>query len=238
MNFIYSKSLVYRTRLFRYKYNSNFSKLVLCKALRESGFEEEKNYILLSNREEVERVSLSRTQRNIKELALCNDFEYFYTQTFSPHVVDRFCFNDVQNLLRSSFKAYKRVCRDFKFLVIYEHHKDGAIHLHGLLKGLRQADIYTNDFGYLSNKFFDKLGFNSFSKILDYNKCCNYITKYISKDCIKSEHNQIYYCSRGLNKANREEIYFDNLDTLNCQWDFENDFVKIKNEMGCINGYH
>lgn len=53
---------------------------------------------------------------------------------------------------------------------------------------------------------FDTLGFNSFSKIHDYNKTCNYIMKYITKDCVRNEQNQIYISSRGLKKATREEI--------------------------------
>ena len=83
--------------------------------------------------------------------------------------------------------------------------------------------LIINKNGYFSNPTLNKLGYNSFSKINDYNKCCNYITKYITKDCIKNEHNQIYFCSRGLKKADKYEIPCIDLD-----WSFENDFCKIK----------
>lgn len=84
--------------------------------------------------------------------------------------------------------------------------------------------MYINDNGYLSSKIFDnELGFNSFSKIKDYTKCCNYITKYITKDCIKNSHNQIYISSRGLKKSTKEE--FKNIDFIPT---FTNDFVEIK----------
>lgn len=59
----------------------------------------------------------------------------------------------------------------------------------------------------MSCKYFDEnLGFNSFSLIKDYNKCCNYITKYITKDCVRNGSKKIYMCSRGLKKADKYEI--------------------------------
>lgn len=91
------------------------------------------------------------------------------------------------------------------------------------MKGV--GELYINDQGYFSCKYFDdRLGFNSFSRIRDYNKCCNYITKYITKDCVKNSHNQVYICSKGLKRADKYEILpiDDNIFT------FENDFCCIK----------
>lgn len=66
-------------------------------------------------------------------------------------------------------------------------------------------------------------GYNSFSKIKDYYKCCNYITKYITKDCVKNKHNRIYFSSRGLKKA--EKIELENFDF---DFKYENDYCKIR----------
>lgn len=88
--------------------------------------------------------------------------------------------------------------------------------------------LIVNKNGYFSNPTLNKFGYNSFSKIIDYNKCCNYITKYITKDCIRNEHNQIYISSRGLKKADKYEI-----PCLDLDWSFENDFCKIK-EFSCF----
>ena len=60
-------------------------------------------------------------------------------------------------------------------------------------------------------------------KIKNYNACCNYITKYITKDCIRNSHNQIYISSRGLKKALRTDI--QNFDFFE---DYKNDYCKIK----------
>ena len=114
----------------------------------------------------------------------------------------------------------RRKNKNFKYIFITEKHKDGAFHFHGLVKDL---ELYPNVNGYLSSKVFDELGFNSFSPIKDYNKCCNYITKYITKDCIRNENNQIYISSRGLKKATRYEI-----QPIDFDFTYENDFVKIR----------
>lgn len=87
------------------------------------------------------------------------------------------------------------------------------------------GELYVNNQGYFSCKYFDdRLGFNSFSLIKDYNKCCNYITKYISKDCVKNSHNQVYICSKGLKKADKYEI----LPMSDDIFTFENDFCCIR----------
>lgn len=222
---IFNNNDVYTTKYFIYSYNNNLSKLVKIKSCRNSGFELIKNNITITTKEEVERISLSRTKKNIKEIALCNNFEYFVTFTVSSINCNRFSLSDCQNSLKSILKSYKRKYNEFAYLIITEKHKNGAFHFHGLCKGVK--DLYINSNGYLSSYFLDKLGFNSFSKINDYVKCCNYITKYISKDCIRNEHRQIYICSRGLKRALRTEINI--LNDNDIVWDYENDYCCIKN---------
>ena len=201
-------------RYFIKQYNEDYFRLYSTKVKEYQFFKEKKNK---SSLEEIEEKSISRTKRNLRELALCNNWEFFATWTVSSEHADRFSLSSCQQLMHKVLKAYKRINKDFKFLFITEKHKNGAFHFHGFVKGLGN-DIYTNDNGYLSVKFFDnKIGFFSLSKIKDYNKCCNYISKYITKDCIKNEHNQIYFCSRGLNKCVPEELVrFDLQDFENC----------------------
>lgn len=220
-----TKSDVYAPKTYIYQYNDNDFRLVHCKAVKLKGWEQleqdkQFGFIPQTDSEEIQRVSLSRSKRNIRELALCNDFEYFATVTVDIQFCDRFHLEECQNLLRKKFKKIKRSHKEFAYLFITEKHKDGAFHFHGLVKGV---DLYINKNGYFSNKVFDEIGFNSFSKIKDYTKCCNYITKYITKDCVKNEHNQIYFCSKGLKKATREELKnFQFVPT------YENDFVSVR----------
>lgn len=224
MQFLFNKNSVYTSKTFLYQYNDNNFRVVLQKFCRNKGFEEInklETFIKQTEDEEIQRVSLARTKRNIREIALCNEFTHFATLTINSKNADRFSLTECQDLLK--YKIQEKIRRKnkyFAYIFITEKHKDGAFHFHGLVKNL---DFYTNENGYLSNKVFDEIGFNSFSPIRDFEKTCNYITKYITKDCVKNENNQIYISSRGLKKAIKYEINEINLD-----WGFENDFCKIR----------
>lgn len=96
------------------------------------GFEEinkKKNFVDV-NSAEVKRCSLSRTRRNVRELALCNDFEYFCTFTVNCEMCDRYSLDDVQERISKIFKKIKRNNKNFAYLIITERHKDGAFHFH------------------------------------------------------------------------------------------------------------
>lgn len=183
-----------------------------------------------TDEEEIERISLSRTKRNIRELALCNDFEYFITITLDRKSCSREILTDCQELLKKNLKKYKRKNSSFGYLIITEKHKKGGFHFHGFVKGIDISNLirYTEDDFDLSkgnelpyklirsiqrgdviyhfDLFDSNIGYNTLSPIRDYVACCTYIQKYITKDCIRNEHNQIYISSRGLKKAKREEL--------------------------------
>lgn len=219
MNLLFNKSQVYKDTYKFYQYNEENIRVVHMKACRQKGFEDIKKHI--SDKEEIERVSISRTRRNIRELALCNNFEFFATLTINSKYCDRFHLDDCQEKLREILKKIKRKNKDFAYIFITERHKNGAFHFHGLIKGIN--DFYINDNGYYSHKDFDLIGFNSFSKIKHYTKTCNYILKYITKDCVKNSSGTVYISSRGLKKADSYEI-----KPIACYWDYENDYCQIK----------
>lgn len=227
-NLVNSKYQVYYTNYRLYKYSDEYCRLVKITQQKKSGFEEIKDRLFKEKtvkeefEDEVERASLSRTKRNIRELALSNDFEYFATITVNCDYCDRFHLESCQDLLRSKFKKLKRINKDFAYIFITEKHKNGAYHFHGLVKGIQ--DFYINQNGYLSHKIFDEVGFNSFSRINDYVSCCNYITKYITKDCVKNSKGTVYISSRGLRKADVYDYSILDYDG----WTFQNDYCKIK----------
>lgn len=228
MKFLFTKNNVYTERCFLYKYNDNLFKIVRLKNCRNSGFEEIGLTKLKNNDNNINESytsSLSRTRRRIFEIAMCNNFDYFVTLTINNNHIR----NDlelVQHDLRKLLKAYKRKVPNFKYVIITEKHKDGEnFHFHGLMGGINEKDIYINKNNYFSCSFFDILGFNSFSKINNYEKCCSYITKYITKDVVKNNHNQIYIVSRGLRKPDRFEIF----DFKNLKFSYHNEYCDIQN---------
>lgn len=220
MKLLFNSHEVYKPAYIFTQYNDKHYKITYCKAVRSPGFE----FIGDSTAEyidniETQRVSLSRTKRHIKEICFANDFQYFATITVDSKNCDRYSLDNVQNLLKYTIQEkIRRKNKDFAYIFITEKHKDGAFHFHGLVKNI---DLYVNDNGYFSSSAFDNIGYNSFSPIKDYSKTCNYITKYITKECIKNSHNQIYISSRGLKKALTYSI-----EPIHLPWTYENDFVK------------
>lgn len=219
--------------MYLYSYgDSSYYRLVLpkttnskCYTLSEIANELNEDGHIKTFSSEIDRISLSRTKRNIREICLSNDFEYFVTFTVNSKNADRFSLDECQSLIRKRLKSYQyKISRDLKYILITERHKNGAFHFHGMMKGLRRSDFYINKNGFLSNKMFDKVGFNSFCKIDgNYARCCNYIIKYITTDCVKNSSNQIYFCSRGLKKADKFDLKID----IPIDFTYENDFVKI-----------
>lgn len=218
----FSNQSNYRSVTYLKQYNNAYFRLIHVFKERSTSFERDDCVQSKTDKDEIERISLSRTKRNIREICFCNDFQLFGTFTINSKSADRFSLDSCQDTLKKYLKAYRRVYKNFRYIIITEKHKNGAFHFHGMFKGME--DIYLNDNGYLSSYHFDNLGFNSFSEIKNYNKCCNYMTKYMSKDLVKNDTNQIYFCSRGLKKADKYEIELPK----GIKWQFENDFVQIK----------
>lgn len=220
-DFIFSQNSVYDTKCYLYNYNGSNFRICKLNACRNKGYEDidKKNVTCKS---EVDRISLSRTRRNIRELALCNNFEYFCTITVSSAKCDRYSLDEVQDNLRKCLRNIRNSSNNFKYLIITEKHKDGAFHFHGLMSGL--SDLYVNKYGYLSSSKLDTLGFNSFSKIESLDKVSNYILKYITKDCVRNSKNQVYISSRGLKKAERTEL---NPNISNIDYSYTNDYCSI-----------
>ena len=197
--------------------------------------------------------NISRAKTKIYEYACCNDFTLFATFTLNQTKQDRYDINEYIKNLSQFIRDYrKKTGNDVKYLLIPEKHKNGAWHIHGLLKGLPLSALYkfTPDdnipqrikkrladcFVYEWKEYTNKFGWNTIEEIQNKEACYKYITKYINKDLAKSitEYNKkMYYCSRGLKKA--DEIYRGHLKSLDQMengaiiYDYSNDYVSIKN---------
>lgn len=203
------------------QYNDNNFRFIVNKLNIDKSHKKMYNNVVDSN------TNYLRTKRVIRELALCNNFKYFVTLTISPLACSRDNLDEIIVFLRKQLKKYKRKNHSFQYLLIAEKHKDKKnYHFHGLFKGINEDDIYVNKNGYLSCFAFDDLGFNSFSKINDYDKTCNYITKYISKEICKLSTGHSYFCSRGLIRPTKTYYKPISVDYL-LKKTYENEFCKF-----------
>lgn len=210
------------------------------------------------NSEERLAASISRTKSRIYELAMCNEFSYFCTFTMDPEKVkDRFDLDNLQKSFAQFIRNLNRG-RENKivYLLIPERHKNGAWHLHGLIEGLQIGEdlrefslseilphrirkiLKNGEKVYNWDKYSKKYGFFTATTIKNKAAVSSYVCKYVTKEVAKQGRESgrhLFFCSQGLKR--RERIIHDNIDLegnivrcpfMDNEWDFENDYVKIK----------
>lgn len=165
------------------------------------------------NREEVDDVnytpsisSLNRTKTLVRDLVLCNEFELFCTFTFDPGKVDSFnytkCWGKMSRWLHHQSDRSREVGKEFKYLIIPEKHKSGRWHFHALISGyigsLSPSGYKTSTLRLIYNITSFRSGFTTAVGIDSKEGVSNYITKYITKDFIKSFNQRRFMCSRNL----------------------------------------
>lgn len=191
--------------------------------------------------------SVSRTKSSIFELAMCNEFSYFCTFTQNENLVgDRFDLSEFRKDLSQFVRNQNRGRKNkIKYLLIPEQHRNGAWHMHGLLMGLNYSDLreFTLDEKlpyrirkqikkgekvYNWEKYATKFGFFTATEIKSHEACSRYITKYITKDLLKSNiesGKHTFFASKGLNRR----ILISRVSNEICplkKWDFENEYIK------------
>lgn len=234
------------------RYSNNYYCVMQLKGKKSDGVKPSVHDILQEDittkkNDEKFRESLVRSRMNIFEISMCNDFDIFGTFTIDPKKYDRFH-------LKEFYKDFSKFVNNLnyqydltiQYLLIPEKHKDGAWHMHGLLKGLPRSHMRLFNLSeklpvYIRNKlksgenvfkwvsYTNRFGFCDLEYIRNKEACCKYIVKYITKDLsrsVKESHAKVYYCSQHLK---RPEIVasgeFDEIITLP---DFENCYVMKK----------
>lgn len=178
--------------------------------------------------------NISRARTKVQEYAMCNDWNYFVTLTLDPAKYDRFDLSHWQHDLSEflhNFNRRRNPEHKVKYLFIPELHKDGAWHMHGLIKGLSYSDLSVNENGHLDwTDYKKRFGFICFETPRNPDACANYILKYITKDLEKSvaiPGGHLYYISKGLKKP---DLLYRGRAELSCPWDYEHPegYCKIK----------
>lgn len=192
--------------------------------------------------------NFSRARSMVLQYALCNPWEYFFTGTLDKQKLDRYDLDTYASRLMQ-FIRDKRKKYDAKFqvLLVPEHHKDGAWHIHGLVHGLPEpvlcpfsppAPRHLIKGGFLNwPDYQEKFGFCSLAPIRDPIATAYYITKYISKDIARRSQDlgkHLYFHSRPLQKAEKaSDVYLYNPQLDECCYN-DYDFCKT----GMVQGAH
>lgn len=160
--------------------------------------------------------SMSRARSTIVQLAMCNDWEWFFTCTLDPEKHDRYDLTAFTVTFPQWVRDYRKKYRcDLRYLIVPERHKDGAWHVHGFLSGIPAEHLSDFVFGVHPDHLLEggfknwglcseKFGYCSLDEIKDRYAVSLYVTKYITKDM--SNHAiglgcHLYYASIGLRRA-------------------------------------
>jgi hypothetical protein len=211
----------------------NRLKLTMCKSMRKKGYEGgEKMARGTANSEKLAN-NISRARNKVFEYAMCNEWEHFVTLTIDPNKYDRTnlkkYYKDLGEFITNENRKLEK---KIKYVLIPELHENGAWHMHGVMMGIPSEQLKKNKHGYLDwERYRNKFGYISIDPIRDKQKCASYLTKYVTKEMsntISELNAKSYYCSKGLKVA--EEIKKGRLceSLQDLEYDFQNDYVKIK----------
>lgn len=159
--------------------------------------------------------SLSRARKNVFSLAMCNDWDYFFTGTIDSLKFDRFDLDGFSKSLAQYTRDLSKKYRSkVQYLLVPEKHKDGAWHIHGMVRGLPDPVLSPFVRGVHPGRLVDggflnwpdyarKFGFCSLGRLRSRVGAAFYITKYITED-LGSRRDELgkhlYYASQGLNR--------------------------------------
>lgn len=154
-------------------------------------------------------VSLSRTKNSIYNIARSNEWQWFITLTFDRNNTDSSDYDMVTCKLHTFMNnLQKRKCRNMKYIIVPELHKDKHhYHFHGLLSGVENLRFcFSGHFDDKDNPVYNildwKYGFTTATQVKDSEKASSYITKYITKDTdLKLKNKRRYMCSRNIERA-------------------------------------
>lgn len=111
---------------------------------RQAFREDHADLIAAGERERDREDNLRRAKQAIYDLAACNDWHYFITLTLDDQEIDRYDPEEIGKRVGKWLANMVQRREGFSYLVVPEHHKDGAIHFHGLItEGLNMVDSGT-----------------------------------------------------------------------------------------------
>lgn len=171
--------------------------------------------------------SFARAKSNFFDIVMSNDWDYFVTLTLDPEKYNRFDLPGWRRALNQWFR-HLRSDRgwDISYAFVPERHKDGAWHIHGLIrcpqlwdelqpfeKGKHPKKLVDGTESQLWRwwpEYQERFGFCSLSPIRNHEACCRYVCKYITKDMARVNaglNAQLYTASVGLKRPVKHHIY-------------------------------
>ena len=177
--------------------------------------------------------SVRRARVTIYDCVASGNFTTFVTLTFKDQTEDR-------EIALDRLSQFTRAMRDrygkFAYLFVFERHKKGGIHIHGVIKDVgfnieKSVNAKGNNIRRNGKQIYDlcdwEFGFSSFESINDNGKIARYISKYITKEIVREFGRKSYLCSKGLVRPTKITNDWEVI-TSSDEVDYQNDFMKVK----------
>lgn len=184
----------------------------------------------------VRRDSVKRAKDKVFDIVYQNDWDYFLTITIDKKQMDRYNVETFKKALKTWLEnKVKRY--DLQYILIPEHHKDGALHAHALIKNgsfdMIDSGYKTKDLKKIYNVQDWIYGFSTAIEVTgDKQSLSFYITKYLTKESCKI-FGKFYWSSRNITRT--VDVEYNNVDWDNVQspeygsFKYESDFkFKVK----------
>lgn len=184
------------------------------------------------NADTFKRISCYKSKQLMFDIARSNDWNYFVTLTYDPDCVDRYDYNEVY-LKTKSFMRYltRHGCH---YLLIPELHKDGAIHVHGLIRGplpVQFSGHYDKQKRPVYNAVGYRLGWSHLTKVDNQARVSTYMTKYVTKELLSAVPfgRRRFWATRGLLRPEMRKLYISPQDvqSLICSMEFNKVTVDV-----------
>lgn len=183
--------------------------------------------------------SYSRARSVVLQLALCNQWQYFFTGTLDKAKYNRFELFPFISDFTQWVRDLRKKGIPIRYMIVPEKHENGAWHIHGLLAGIPDSELSAFvpgihpqkliDGGFLNwGRFAQKFGFCSLGKVRDNIGVSFYLTKYITKDVVERGNSglrcHLYYASHGLARARPFGEVYGSYASLDAYLDHHSDF--------------
>lgn len=211
-------------------------KVTYCKrSIKRAGFEEKTNFKRGRDvNDEKLNNNIARARTRVFEYAICNNFDYFITLTVNGDLLNRYNLKEYIKKLGQFIRNYRRDYGvDIQYLLIPEKHKNGAWHMHGLIKGIPKNHLHINEHGYLDwQEYKEKFGYCSIDKVKNQEAVSKYITKYLRKSFdtgggVTEKESKLYYSSRGLKRPiKKKEGILSSSQLEKIPFTYDNDYVR------------
>jgi len=182
--------------------------------------------------------SVDRSKMTVSDLLLCNDFDMFVTITFSPDKHDRYDISHCKKVMSKWLANQREAHGRFRYVIVPEHHKDGALHFHAVFGGYpksllkRAVSAKTGKkMGNIYNLKSFRGGFTKVEMIKSKQRVSSYIRKYITKDMVTFDGSKRYWASKDLQRPKysyRDDIINNPFVKPIDVWQPEHGFFEIR----------